>query len=94
MVAHEYDANRKKYDDPDNYRFVDGDMGISYQNFSDFHEDPRHGGPDRFIKDIMHALDNNQLAPSFDTFKKEVLVDAQLFAILTARANGPENLKR
>lgn len=34
------------------------------------------------------------MAPSFETFKQEVLVDAQLFAILTARANGPENLKR
>lgn len=93
VVAHDYDANRKKYMNPDNYRF-DGDMDVSYQNFSDFHEDPRHQGPDRLTKDIMYALDNHWLAPSFETFKKEVLVDAQLFAILTARANWPENLKR
>ncbi len=94
VPAHDYDADPKKYNNLKFYRFVDNDMAISYQNFSDFSTDIRHQGPDRLIKDIMYALDNGGFAPSFETFKQEVLLEAQLFALLTARANGPENLKR
>lgn len=94
VSAHDYDANPQKYNDKKAYRFVDNDMAISYQNFSDFGSDIRHQGPDRLIKDIFYALENDWLAPSFPVFKEEVLVDAQLFAILTARANWPENIKR
>jgi hypothetical protein len=90
VPAHDYDASPQKYHDTDNYQFMD----ISYQNFSDFGSDLRHQGPDRFLRDILYALENHGLAPSFETFKQEVLIGAELFAILTARANGSENLKR
>ena len=59
VTAHDYDANPKKYTNLELYKFVDNDMAISYQNFSDFGTDIRHQGPDRLIKDIMYALDND-----------------------------------
>lgn len=45
------------------------------------------------IKDIEKALEQQSFAPSFEKFKNEVLVNAELFAIITARANGSDTLK-
>lgn len=94
VPAHEVDANPQKFSNKYYYRFVDGDITKTYQHFYDFHSDFRHLGPDRFMKDITYALDNGKLSSSFPSFKNDVLVNGRLFMILTARANGPDNLKR
>lgn len=94
VPAHEFDANPKKFSNKENYKFVNGDMTTTYQHFHDFHPDFRHLGPDRLIRDITYALDNGKLSPSYPSFKDDVLVNGRLFMILTARANGADNLKR
>ena len=94
VPAHEFDANPKKFNNKTQYRYVDGDITKTYQHFHDFHPDFRHLGPDRLMRDITYALDNGKLSPSYPSFKDDVLVNGRLFMILTARANGADNLKR
>lgn len=93
ISAHEHDSNPKKYMDSDMYRFINNDKDSTYQNCLDYFHDTRHRWPHTLSEDIKKALDNWDFAPSFPKFKNEVLVRAEIFAILTARQNSPDTLK-
>lgn len=56
--------------------------------------DPRHRWSQGFYIDVMHALKQWHLAPSFPKFIEEVLVEANLFAILTSRGQSPDTIHR
>ncbi|NOZ44021.1 MAG: hypothetical protein GXP45_02575 [bacterium] len=87
--------NPKQYFHNPKYRYLDNHEESSFQNFRDyFSRNPQHPGPDGLINDLQNAWENNNFAASFDRFKKDALIKAELFATLTARGHSPDNLKR
>lgn len=89
----EYDHNKNQYSDPEKYRFVDNDPEETFRNYRDIHSSEWHRGFDGLKKDVHYALEHNHFAPSFDKFVEQVLIGGNLFALLTARGNTPDNLK-
>lgn len=89
----EYDHNKNQYSDPEKYRFVDNDPEETFRNYRDIHRSEWHRGFDGLKKDVHYALEHNHFAPSFDKFVEQVLIGGNLFALLTARGNTPDNLK-
>lgn len=90
---HEYDQNPETYKHSWRYKLHD-DSSITYNRSFDFHWYYKHPWPDGLIRDTNHALENNLLSPSFDNFKKLALIEANIFAILTARGHGSDNIQR
>lgn len=56
----------------------------TYDNFID---------SDQFLDDVKIALENKEFAPSFEKFKN-VLINGQIFAIITARSLTSNNIKQ
>lgn len=90
---HEYDQNPHIYKYSWRYKLHD-DLSITYSRSSDFHWYNNHPWPDGLIKDTQDALQNNLLSPSFENFKQLALIEANIFAILTARWHGADNIQR
>lgn len=90
----EYDANRAEYQDTNKYRWKNDDLYDAFQHTLEYWSDERHRWPDGFRIDVLHALEQWHLAPSFSKFIEEVLVEANLFAILTSRGQSPDTLNR
>jgi len=94
VLAHDHDSNPNKYiKDKQTYRFINNDKGSTYQNCMDYFHDPRHKWPTTLSQDIIQAFEKGNFAPSFAKFRDEVLVNAELFAIFTAREHSPDTLK-
>jgi hypothetical protein len=66
----------------------------SFAHFRDFSEHENHNGADQLLDDIKHALKHQVFSPSFQSFKNTFLVQARLFAIITARGHSGENMAR
>ncbi len=75
------------------YRWHD-DIIDSLIHFRDYHSDPRHWWPDSLKNDILKAIENNALAPSFQSLKELFLIPARFLALITSRGHGPDNLAR
>lgn len=60
----------------------------------DFFIHDLHRWFDWLIEDTLKAIENWEFAPSFQSFKEMYLIKARIFAILTARWNGPDNFQR
>jgi len=94
VLAHDHDSNPNKYlKDKKKYRFINNDKDSTYQNCMDYFHDPRHKWPTTLSQDIIQAFEQGNFAPSFPKFRDEVLVNAELFAIFTARNHSPDTLK-
>lgn len=93
VLSHDHDSDPTKYMNKDAYRFINNDKDSTYQNCLDYFHDARHKGPRTLEQDIIKAFEHKEFAPSFSKFRDEVLVGAELFAILTARQNSPDTLK-
>lgn len=66
----------------------------SFAHFRDFSEHANHNGANQLLDDIKYALQNQDFSPSFQSFKNTFLVQARLFAIITARGHSWENMAR
>ena len=66
----------------------------SFAHFRDFSEHENHNGANQLLDDIKYALENQDFSPSFQLFKNTFLVQARLFAIITARGHSGENMAR
>ncbi len=66
----------------------------SFAHFRDFSEHENHNGSEQLLDDIKHALQKQDFSPSFQSFKNTFLVQARLFAIITARGHSGENMAR
>lgn len=42
VLAHEHDSDPDKYLDRNKYRFIENDPTATYQNTTDYYDDPRH----------------------------------------------------
>lgn len=93
VPAYQVDQNQALYFRSERYQFLENDVVASLQHFRDYYDDPRHGWPERFIKDTIQALHELRLAPSFNNYRN-TLIEALLFAINTARAHSPDNVQR
>lgn len=94
VPAHEVDQNPHIYYDTTKYEFPHHDAQFAFQNFRDFYPHDTHPGPNGLIEDTKEAIRNDLFAPSFHNFKKLALIEANLFAILTARGHGSDNIQR
>lgn len=94
VPAHDHDSNPTKYMNKEQYRFLDGDKEKTYQHCREYFDDHRHRWPEGTIDDLIYAFENNDIAPSAPKFIEEVLVTAELFAMITARAPSPDSLKQ
>jgi hypothetical protein len=93
VLAHDHDSNPEKYINNPKYRFIDNDPNTTYQNTKDYFDSDKHKWPYGMLQDVNAAIENRDFAPSFEKFKKEVLIGAELFAILTARWSWVDTLK-
>lgn len=91
IPAHTLDQNPELMQSK--YRWKD-DIIDSLIHFRDYHTDTKHLWPDQFKADIEEALRRNAYAPSMRKLKEVFLIPARLFAIITARGHGPDNMAR
>ena len=67
-----------------NYRVRNNDFSEAFADFKN---------NSKFIEDVMYAIHHNSFAPSYKKFIKS-LINAEHFAINTARGHSPETLKK
>lgn len=91
IPAHTLDQNPELMQSK--YRWKN-DIIDSLIHFRDYHTDTKHLWPDQFKTDIEEALRRNAYAPSMRKLKEVFLIPARLFAIITARGHGPDNMAR
>lgn len=94
VPAHEVDQNPSIYFDKTKYMYPEDNAENAFQRFSDYYPHDKHPGPDWLINDTKDAIKESLFAPSFPSFKKLALIEANLFAILTARGHGSDNIQR
>ncbi len=91
VEAHYVDQNPEIfYWKGSNYRVISD----TFSEFRDVYHNPLHRWFDGMIKDVEEAIKNNNFAPSFEVFKDMYLLNARVFAILTARWNSPDNFQK
>lgn len=89
---HEIQQNPYMYNIWNRYKIHD-DPFVAYNRTFDYWYD-NHPWPDWLIQETKHALANNLFSNSFNNFKQLALIEANLFAILTARGHGSDNMQR
>lgn len=91
ISTYEHDQNPEKYFHPESdFVMVNHSYMEARENFP--HAD--HRGFNWLTSDISRAIEQWEFAPSFEIFKKIVLIEARVFSILTARGNSPDNFER
>lgn len=93
VSSDEYLKNKDIYKYSWRYKLHD-DLSISFNSTFDFHWYDWHRWPDGLLSETKDALDDNLLSPSFINYKKEALIEANIFATLTARGHGSDNIQR
>lgn len=91
ISTHELDQNPEKYYHPE------GDFSLVNHTFMESRENfphSTHRGFNGLTDDISKAIEHGEFAPSFEVFKKIILIEARIFSILTARGNSPDNFER
>lgn len=94
VLVHEVDQNPWLYFASGKYRFSDNDPEETFQRFHDYYPHDTHPGPDGLMQDTKQAIIEGVFSPSFENFKQLALIDAEMFAILTARGHWSDNIQR
>lgn len=77
------------------YRLINNDPEEAFQNARDYLVWSNvHPGPDIMLQQVIKALQDINFSPSMYKFVDEVLKNANLFCINTARGNGMDTLKQ
>ncbi len=92
----------KYFSDTDRYSYlIDWDLDSTLLHFRESadvysHEDVAKlcKWPDGFSSDIITALENDKISPSFNSLKDVFLVKWRIFSILTARWHSPDSMER
>ncbi|USN56489.1 MAG: hypothetical protein H6766_05610 [Candidatus Peribacteria bacterium] len=94
ILAHDVDQNPWLYFESGQFKFPNDEAENAFQRFRDYYLHDSHPGPDGLLIDTQDAIKEGNFPPSFENFKQLALIDAEMFAILTARGHSPDNLQR